>query len=269
MRNDIVKGMDINEYHAHDGISNSGMKHLLDCPARYYTEYLDPNKPVKEREEHFVLGSAVHTLVLEPDKFKELFYLFPKCDRRSNKGKEEFAMHTHMSAGKELLNYQQYETAVAMAESLFNRIPWFKEQLLGAAIEESFFWQDEETGVQLKSRPDIYTKDFYIDLKTTSNIQQDAYTRSVVNYGYHRQAALAREALFKLRGVKYRYFMHVVIEETYPYLTACYELEDKFLEKGEEEFRRAARIYKTCKERNEWPDYGARVQQIYLPSWLR
>lgn len=269
MRNEIVKNMNIEEYHKHDGISNSAMSYLLDCPARYYTEYLDPNKPEKERPAHYILGSAVHTLVLEPQKFQSLFYIMPKCDRRTTKGKEDYALHTEMAKDKELLNEEQYAQVIAMRDSIFKRIKWLEKILSEAHIEESFFWVDKETGVQLKSRPDLYTQDFYIDLKTTSNIQRDAYTRSVTQYGYHRQAALAREALLNLRGVKYTYFMHIVVEEQYPYLTACYEIHDEFLQKGDEEFRKAAQTYKICKERNDWPDYGQQVQQLYLPAYLR
>jgi PDDEXK-like domain of unknown function (DUF3799) len=273
MENKIVKNMNINDYHAHEGLSNTRMKHLLppSCPYRYWAEYLDPNKPKEEKPSYFAIGQAVHTLVLEPEKFYQDNFVMPKYDRRTNAGKAGYEESTRLAAGKNLIDEKQYEQAISMSQSVLNRIPWLKKVLADkdTAIEESLFWTDEETGILLKSRPDIYTQDFYIDLKTTSNIDPKAYTNSVITYGYHRQAALAREALFQLHKIKYSYFMHIVVEETYPYLTNCYVMDDYFLSKGESDFRQAIRVYRECIDKKEWPDFGADVKQIYLPEWMK
>lgn len=270
MRNEIVKKMDINEYHKPEhGLSNTSMKFLLDCPARYHAEYLDPAKPKPEKKDHFEIGKALHSLLLEPDTFWQSTAVMPKADGRTTEGKKIKAAALAMAGNKTLIDEEQYVQVKAMRDSLIKRIPWLTDVLKTASIEESFFWQDEETGVQLKNRPDIYTQDFWIDVKTTSNLNMDAYARSIITYGYHRQAALAREALLNLKGIKYSHFMHVIVEESWPYLTDCYILDDGYLEKGDAEFRQAARTYKQCLDTNEWPDYGHQVKQIYLPSWVK
>ena len=104
MRNEIISGMNILEYHSHDGLSNSGLKHLLDCPARYYTEYLDPNKPKVEKKPEYALGSAVHSLVLEPDKFWTDNHVMPKMDKRTKEGKINFEIHSQQAINKNLIN---------------------------------------------------------------------------------------------------------------------------------------------------------------------
>ena len=269
MINEIIKNMPNKDYHASPGISNSRMGYLLDCPARYYTEFLDPNKPEKKKPEAFSLGTAVHSLVLEPDKFFEDNYVFPKCDRRTNKGKDDFEEHTKQSKGKNLLNDEQFEKAHAMATSVFKRIPWLKTILQGASIEDSLFWVDEDTGVQLRSRPDIYNGDFYIDLKTSESAKQEDFTRSIVKYGYDRQASLARAGLMKFYGKHYKYFINVVVEEDYPHLCAAYVMDDAMLDRGEAQYKRATQIYKECVEKNEWKGYSPEIQQVYLPPWLK
>ncbi|MDE2024876.1 MAG: PD-(D/E)XK nuclease-like domain-containing protein [Patescibacteria group bacterium] len=267
MKNEIVKDMNINDYHDHPGLSNSGLKLILDCPARYYTEYLDENNPKdEEKKKEFVLGSAVHSLVLEPEKFMQDNYVMPKCDRRTSKGKEEYEMHMHCAGRKNLMTVEQYEKADAMKHSILKRIKWLPDMLKKAHIEQSFFWVDEDTGVQLKSRPDAYTEDFYVDLKTVGSMKE--FVKNVYRYNYHTQAAMAKEALHKLHGIKYSHFIYVIVEESYPYLAKPFCLDDASLDLGHKEFKRGAEIYKRCIESGEWSDYGSDVEQIYLPHWM-
>lgn len=267
MKHEIIKDLDINVYHSMPGLSNSGLIHLLDCPARYYTEYLDANKPKAKKADHFTIGSAVHSMVLEPEKFNLQNYIMPKFDRRTKQGKEDYEYSLTMSEGKNVIDEEQYDLAKAMHDSVMKNINWLPNLLKTAHIEQSFFWVDEDYQVQLKSRPDIYTEDFYIDLKTTDSIAN--FSRSVYNHGYHRQAALAREALLKLTGIKYTNFLYVVIETRYPYLCKSFVLDEASLDKGHAEFKRGAEIYKQCLETNKWPGYTNQVEQLYLPAWLK
>ena len=290
MRNEIVKYMPNEEYHKHEGISNSAMGYLLDCPARYFAEYLDPNAPEKKTPKHYRIGSAVHKLVLEPTNFGDEYaielqlpevaphVLLKNSDRQTFEAdKERYAQEKLFNqikqetfdrdnAGKTILTKEEFKQIEGMAASLCTRVKWLAAAFKNACIEDSFFWECEATGVQLKSRPDAYTYDYWIDLKTTSSIKD--FHKNAFSYGYHRQAALAREALRKLRGVEYCHFIFVVVEESYPYLTASFALDEDSLKKGQEEYLRAAQIYKECLDKNEWNDYGSAVQQLYLPKWL-
>src|SRR5690606_5295883 len=180
MRNEIVKNMSNNEYHSIEGLSSTRLGTLLDCPARYYAEYLDPNKPKEKEKPHFSLGNAVHSLVLEPNKFFEDNYIAPKLDKRTKFGKEEYPKHIAAAGHRNIIEADKYFEAKEMADSLIKRIPWLAPTLKNAGIEHSFFWVDEDTGVQLKSRPDAYTEDFYIEIKTTSSIA--GFPRSVYEY---------------------------------------------------------------------------------------
>ena len=114
----------------------------------------------------------------------------------------------------------------------------------------------------------MYTEGMWLDLKTTSSVITRDYQRSIVSYGYARQAALAREALWKLKGVEYKYFLHICVEEDYPYLTKPFNLSNKFLEYGDNQWREAVKIYKECQETGIYPDYGSDVEEIDLPAYL-
>lgn len=267
MRNEIVENMSIDHYHIHPGLSNTGLKLILDCPQRYYTEYLDPNKPPRATPKHFKIGRAVHTLFLEPEKFTEQFYVFPKCDRRTKEGKEAYAKAEIDAKGKELLSGEELMDISGMADSLA-KIEWLKKLRPEMKIEQSLFWEDAEHKVQLKSRPDIHTGNLWIDIKTTSSANFKDFTRSIYNFGYHTQAAMAQEA-FKARYKKdYKFFIFVVVEESYPFLTASFVLDDASLTKGYDDFRKGVKIYKECVDKNIWPGYDSKIQTIKLPEWM-
>ena len=57
--------------------------------------------------------------------------------------------------------------------------------------EQSFWWTHRETGLPCKARCDYVVDDMVIDLKTTGEggANPDKFTRSIVNFHYHLQAA--------------------------------------------------------------------------------
>jgi hypothetical protein len=79
----IYKGVDIKTYHSEEGISNTGISLILDCPKRYYHQYLNGELRKKEEKEYFKSGHLFHTLMLEPEKFNEEFYVIDTSDSRN------------------------------------------------------------------------------------------------------------------------------------------------------------------------------------------
>jgi len=74
------------EYHECAGLSASAIKLLLDCPARYYHKYLNPNTENKKDTEALLTGSAFHTLVLEPHEFDNRYVRMPHCPKNTKVG---------------------------------------------------------------------------------------------------------------------------------------------------------------------------------------
>ena len=60
----IVRGIPIDVYHKMPALSNSGLKMLLDCPARYYYKYLSGEYEAKEKPS-FKIGKACHCYILD------------------------------------------------------------------------------------------------------------------------------------------------------------------------------------------------------------
>lgn len=69
----IIRGMPSDVYHSTIGLSTSGLKMLLDCPAKYYYKYLSGEYEPKEKP-CFKIGKACHTYILEGAEVFEATY---------------------------------------------------------------------------------------------------------------------------------------------------------------------------------------------------
>lgn len=263
----IIPDMDIVEYHDPKyGLSSSGVKLILDCPKRFHYEYYEkPKIDIKEINDKFKIGRAVHMLSLEPEKFEANFFCMTNPVKlNTNEGKEEYRKAQFMAAGREILRAGEWEYSVAMAESVKKHSIW--KHFLDSKIEHSIFWEGGIFETPLKARPDIFSDKYVIDLKTTDSI--DGFNRSVYNYGYHRQAAMQVDALKMLDG-KDRHFAFFVVEKKAPYLTSIFTLDAPALDFGRTQYLEAASIYSECMQTGKWPGYVEEAQIISLPNWTQ
>src|SRR5260370_28558106 len=78
-------------YHAdRSAVSHSGLEVLHRSPAEYAAKYVTGTLPFPEPTREIVLGSVVHALLLQQDRFAILHALAPDVDRRYKEGKKEY-----------------------------------------------------------------------------------------------------------------------------------------------------------------------------------
>lgn len=266
----IHANIDINVYHNSDGLSSTGVSLILDCPARYNYKYnvepftLTP-KEIADNNKKYAKGKMAHTLVLEPHKFEALYYVMQEeCDLRTKEGKIAWAAAEAYAHGREIIRASDIKDVVGMADSIKSTALF--ETLKNGCIEHSLAWQGGTYDTLLRARPDIYTDDLIIDLKTTSNILDFEY--SIKKFGYHRQAAMQLDGLAKLTG-KSRMFGFLVVEDKAPYLTKRISLPQDYLEIGRAKYLQAADIYYECKQSEEWPGYSDNFVEAQTPNYLK
>lgn len=262
----IYENVDINEYHAEDGISTSGINLLLDCPKRYYYEYHEREK--EDKNDNYLIGRAVHMLILEPEKFDRYFFpMVEEVDLRTKAGKEAYTLAQFQAQGREVLRFNDFENINKIAETARYHPIW--QELGEGNIENSIYWNEPTWDVRLRTRPDFYNRTYIIDVKTTDSIPN--FQRSIYSYGYHRQAAMQIDGLkhFNNEGnTRERFFGFFVIEKKAPYLTACFTLDPKSVEIGRQEYKEAAEIYSLCKMENKWPGYDDNFKLMSIPSYV-
>ncbi len=61
------------EYHSKPSVSKSGLDAIARSPLHYWNRYVNPNAPEFIQTDSMVIGSVLHNMVLEPEKFDEEF----------------------------------------------------------------------------------------------------------------------------------------------------------------------------------------------------
>lgn len=264
-------------YHADKSrIGKSGLDLIDKSPAHYYAEYLDPNRVRKPPTDALAFGSALHTLVFEPEDFAKRFVLMPEINRRTNEGKAQYAAFIEANQGKTIIDDEVLMHCKKMKEVIFSN-PTAAVLLEKGIAEQRVNWEwngEDETGNQIhvpcKIKPDWHShNDFLVDLKTTEDASPEGFGKSVFNFRYHVQAAFYSDGLAQSRAGEYpRGFIFIAIEKRAPYHMALYYITPEQIGLGRREYERNLRTYHKCLHANEWPGYNAgELMAIQLPAW--
>ncbi|HED2545462.1 RecE family exodeoxyribonuclease [Raoultella planticola] len=161
--------------------------------------------------------------------------------------------------GKILVTRQQMSTALAIQKALLNHPTAGKLlQHPSRAVEVSYFGIDEETGLEVRVRPDLEIDmgglRIGADLKTISmwNIKQEGLRaklhREIIERDYHLSAAMYCETA----ALDQFFWIFVNKDENYHWI-AIIEASEELLELGMLEYRKAMRAIAHGFDTGEWP----------------
>lgn len=235
------------DYHGHQGsLSQSGIKTLLESPARFDYERRNPSPPTQAME----LGTIAHSLRLGVGAGVEVI----DADNWRTKAANEAADKAR-AEGKVPLLTKDYKIVCDMAEAA-DRDPIVKALLSGGEPEVSAFWPDEETGVLRRGRFDYLRDDVLVDYKTAANASPRTFGRTAYKYGYFIQhpyyVDLARDC--DMPGVRSLVFL--VQDKRPPYCIAAMELDKDAVQLGREKAAKALQMYRDCTETGVWPAWA-------------
>ncbi|WP_116327545.1 RecE family exodeoxyribonuclease [Klebsiella aerogenes] len=160
---------------------------------------------------------------------------------------------------KILVTRQQMSTALAIQKALLNHPTAGKLlQHPSRAVEVSYFGIDEETGLEVRVRPDLEIDmgglRIGADLKTISmwNIKQEGLRaklhREIIERDYHLSAAMYCETA----ALDQFFWIFVNKDENYHWI-AIIEASEELLELGMLEYRKAMRAIANGFDTGEWP----------------
>jgi exodeoxyribonuclease VIII len=202
------------------------------------------------------LGSLTHCAVLEPDELSSRYGI---CLPRNTKAGKEMEGEM-IAAGIEAVTAAEMEQAMAMAGSVRSHQA-AAALLRDGKAEQSFWWDDIQTGLRCKCRPDWYTGNTIVDLKTTTDASPKGFARSVAQWRY------AIQQNHYLAGTFAERFVFIAVEKAYPYAVGVYELDEAAALYGEAERRNNLQTIADCRAISEWPGYGNTIQSLSLPAW--
>lgn len=283
-----IRGMPIDVYHSHPALSESGLKTLLDCPARYYYKYLSGNYEYKEKPS-FKIGKACHKYILEgqkefekeywhnpfsdltkteivrilQDKFKYdcTISKYPLCDLMdmllTSEGIEQKAIH---------LNKNELNQVIGTARAIKNDKKAYNAFHQKGESEVSLFWIDEETGLMLKCRPDFLPSNHLLvpDYKTCQSVNPEVFYGDFIKYGYHIEAAMYMDGIFAVFGDEVETFFFVAQEKEPPYITQVYVPDSGIINYGHKAVRLGIEKFIECQQKGFWGSYSEDVIEMTL-----
>lgn len=256
----LVIGMPNSEYHAHPGISNSGLAEVNQSPSHY--KHKRPKEPTRAME----IGTAIHAAVLEPERYKSEYILLPEVKARTA---TEYKSAVKIHGSERVLVMQEIENVEGMYNAARSNTYVNSRISEDGHNELSVFAFDPETGVLCKCRFDYLSNSLRaIDLKKTQDARTDAFSRSIYNYRYHVQSAFYSDVFYWATGKTLESFEFLAIEEKAPHGMKLYELDADSFQIGREQYRVDLNTYAECLENNNWPIYDcSETEEISLPGW--
>jgi hypothetical protein len=261
-----VHNISNDDYHNSSGVSRSQLMRLKKSPLHYWHEYLNPVYVKPGPSDAMIFGSALHTLVLEPEKFEHEYHVSEKIDRRTTAGKERHAAMLLEHGEKQLLTEETFIQLYSIYRSI-KKHSLASQCLKHIKIEQSLYWIDKDTGIECKARPDAWASNMVIDLKSTDDASFSAFRMSSYKYGYHIQAAMIQEGIRHTTGQLIEDFLFLVAEKKAPFPVVLYPLDKEAIAHGLIEFKQLLHKLKQCQDKNEWPGYES--QFITIPNFVK
>lgn len=253
------------EYHAdRTAVSSTQLKVMSKRTPAHFQQYFKEKRNATPSME---FGSAVHTALLEPERFAQEYVVSINVDRRTKDGKEQAAAFEAANAGKTIISADDYDDIRKMVRLLRDRSE--VEILLDDSdVEVSMFWEDPDTRVLCKCRPDALGTLAISDLKTTDDASPEEFIWTARKYGYDLSAAFYVDGVKAVTGVELP-FVFIVVEKTAPYGVALYEAPEEMLNSGRAKYKAALAKIAECRRTGIWHGYqpNGLIEKLVWPRW--
>lgn len=278
-------GISLDDYHhkpdLFDGpaVSKSTLKYIFPAhggsPKAFWGRWAhNPNHVKPKTSDALDFGKAVHCLLLGDEVFDEKFILRPERapDGRdwngNNKSCRDWVKdHAHMT----VITTEQLERIRLIKQDAEN-YPLIRDSgILDGAVERTMVYKDPETGIWIKTRPDVRPADsgIFSDLKTASKFEEDFLERQLFDHFYYGQAAMTRMVCRAL-GFPFDTFALVfVLNDDVPDTTHV-EISSFEIDRGERAIQWALKTIRHGLDTGDWP--GARlfnegVRPLHMKPW--
>lgn len=271
----VYPSIPLDEYHRQLTVgfstSHSALELIFQASPLHFWDrcYLNPDRDILKPSDAMTLGRAAHHLFLGERQFQKHFIRRPS---NAPDGRNWHASNNtcidwmrREPKGRDVLTPEMVDKIARMKVAL-EREPLIQAGLLAGKIEQSYVWQDAETGIWLKARPDAVPNDGdFADLKIVADISEEGIRRSINRFGYHRQGAMILEGHAKTTGAPLAFrgpgegeengmsFSLVFVESVRPHAVEIVTLRPSDLKRGLDETHASLKVLKRCLDANHWP----------------
>lgn len=294
MNNGIHTDISIEAYHENRTHISSTQIKIAKRSLKEFEWYLQ-GKIKQEDKPHFSFGNAFELALLNAVEFSEKVAIVPDGEwcrevlQANDKivspraTKDYKAKRDEWLLGREGMYHiadsgdQSYETIKCMLESCYaDKI--IQGLIRNTEYQLSLFWTDEETGLGLKTRPDICKrkKNVVVNVKTTEDGSPAAFSKELAKYDYPLQACIEITGCLRTGLMEQvdNYFW-LVCEKNPPYNATIYEFSPEDQKMCFDELRYLLNRIAKAKKENLHPGYSDLADNQYgilqatLPMWYR
>lgn len=279
----FISTTETNEYyHSQDAYGSTSLKPLANGRPDEFKYFTLDGKGKKDPTPAMIKGTACHTAILEPEKFKDEYHVLSEdFNGRTKAGKEEIAKL--IESGKQVIKQDLAEEVFDIRDS-FRAHPVASKLLQGGVAEVSF--RVPYVDYSLQVRPDYLVlsssedqascldwmdagDSYILDLKTSNDLSKWSKPNRwnvVFDLSYDVQAALylslVSDVLRKegMRGIDW--FVFVVVENKPPYSTIVRRIAGKELACGTERLSFALTELSERMKSGDWSYDGGECQDI-------
>ena len=263
------RDLSIEDYHmdlTHDSPSSVAL--FDQSPALYYHSRISQRIPYKPSTPVQRLGSAAHTIILEPEKYDEVVIVIPQdvlAKDGSKKGKAYDTWKWNEARGKLDIKQADADAIRWMRDNVWEHKRAAELLTCSTVREYSVFWTDK-AGHKRKARFDgvLEMDRIFVDLKTSCD-PGEAWWRQIKQMGTHRQGAWYSDAAVAYYGARYLP-EYIVIRNEAPYDVFVWTLPIEALRLGARQNRETLAKIKACRESGRWHyEWHGESRQLPIP----
>lgn len=256
------------QYDVHPGVRWSNLSHLRKSPAHYLHTLTNKRKDTSALN----TGSALHTLVFEPETYAERFTTYTASKSKGEGARKAWEAFQTEAKGRGLtiLDADEEARAQGCATAIRTKARAYIAPSKGRA-EIPITWTDPETGLLCKARLDWLTIDrLLIDLKSTRSTEEHAFANQAWKLGYFHQQIFYSMGVATATGCALDEvpFLFVAVESEPPYDVAMFEPCEETRYAALEDVRKLLAQLAECQRRQMWPGRYDGPRMLKAPAYV-
>lgn len=243
------------EYRSYPHLSSSHIKDFIESPLFFYHTYFNPKKQTESMRK----GTNIHTAILEPEKLSRFIVEPDFGDMRSTKNREDkLAWHHSLSQDSTLVSQEELEALLKIQKNVqINPWSFFLDD---TKKELSLYAKCRATHLGIKARPDAFSDDVLIDVKSTDRIKPNM---DWVIRDYHYDIQLAfYDYVLDVCGFKMNRYLILWVENKAPYDVVFMEIPREIIDSSKIYLKKLLEDFKICFDNNKWP--GKQGQELSM-----
>ena len=256
------------QYDAFPGVRWSMLSHMRKSPAHYQYALTHQRKDTSALN----TGSALHTLVFEPETYAERFTTYTASKSKGEGARKawEAFQEEAKTRGLTILDTDEAERAQGCAAAVRDKASAYIAPSKGRA-EIPITWTDAETSLLCKARLDWLTIGrLLIDLKSTRSTDERNFANQAWKLGYFHQQIFYTMGVAAATGCTLEEvpFLFVAVESEPPYDVALFEPCEESRQAAHEDVKRLMTLLAECQRTGRYPGRYEEPRILKAPAYV-